>query len=337
MDITYKIRHIKDGQDKDISYLLKLYAENIDPSIRTNTNEILYWLNHFEERQGNDTFWILALYLNKKPVGFCQTVHFHFHKILFIDYCVIDPDFRVRAFSEYTHLIRDFFADINIDINYYVTEIAYYSSDNNPSQNALKLIRLLKMSGFKVIKAPYAQPELGLNNFESEMKATLMIYVTGKNNDCPTLKKDTYFDIVRTIFYDHYIRWYDTFMTENEKFIYHKKIDELFDTIKKETNKHKSVQLNSEPYLFEQSEQKPPRNSNKKTVILLVISLIIIYFVISGLSLFFEKQFNITTETQFNNWKISGILTSIVLIIWVASIKDLRKLFLEWITNLTTK
>ena len=337
MDITYKIRHIRNEQDKDIEYLLKLYADNIDPSIKTNPNEILYWLNHFEEREGNDTFWILALYMNKKPIGFCQAAHFYTHKILFIDYCVIDPDFRGRAFSEYVYLIRDFFVDIGIDINYYVAEIAYYSRNNSPSPNALRLIRLLKMSGFKVIKAPYAQPELGLDNFESEMKATLMIYVTGKNNDCPTLKKDTYIDIVRTVFYNHYIKWYDAFMTNNEKSIYHKKIEKLFDTIKKETNKKEFVQLNGEPYLFELSEQKPPEASNKKTILVFVVSLLILYFAISGLGLLLENQLNITTEAQFINWKIAGILTFIVLVIWVANKKDLRTLLFEWISNLTKK
>ena len=334
MDITYKIQHIKDDQNKDLSYLLKLYLDNIDPCIKTNPNEIIYWLNNFDERKGKDTFWILALYMNSKPIGFCQLVHFYNYKIVFIDYCVIDPEYRGRAFSEYTYLIRDFFADKAIDINYFVTEVAFYSNNKIPSQSALKLIRLLKMSGFKVIKAPYIQPELGLENHESEMNATLMIWINGKGNDQTSLKKETYLEIVRIIFYNHYISWYDAFMTDKEMSIYRKNIDDIFDLIKKETNKKDSVLLNGEPYMFEPSNTPPPNKSNKKTISIFVISLLLIYAAISGLGLLLEGEFNIPPETQFNNWKIAGAFTMIVLIIWVTKSKDLRNLLLEWIQNL---
>lgn len=334
MNITYKIKHIKDDQDKDLSYLLKLYLENIDPCIKTNPNEIIYWLSNFDKRINNDTFWILALYMNNKPIGFCQMVYFNNYKIVFIDYCVIDPEYRGRAFSEYTYLIRDFFVDKDIDINYFVTEIAFYNTNNTPSQSALKLIRLLKMSGLKVIKAPYVQPELGLENHESEMNATLMIFINGKRSDQTSLKKETYLDIVHTIFYNHYIAWYKAFMTDNEISIYRRKIDIIFDLIKKEINKKDVIILNGEPYIFEPSNTPPPNKSNKKTITIFVISLITLYAVVSGLGLLLEKTFNILPETQFNNWKIAGILTLIVLIVWIANAKDLRKLLLEWFQNL---
>lgn len=334
MDVTYKIQHIKDDQNKDLLYLLKLYIDNIDPCIKTNPNEIIYWLNNFETRKGKDTFWILALYMNNKPIGFCQMIHFYYYKVAFVDYCVIDPEYRGRAFSEYTYLIRDFFTERSIDINYFVTEVAYYSSNNIPSQSALKLIRLLKMSGLKVIKAPYIQPELGLDNHESEMNATLMIGINGRGNDQSTLKKETYMDIVHTIFYNHYIAWYDPFMSDSEMSIYRKKIDEIFDSIKKETNKKDTIVLNGEPYMFELSNTPPPSKSNKATVSIFVISIVLIYVTISGLGILLEKSFHILPETQFNNWKIAGAFTLVVLIVWVTKAKDLRKLLLEWIQNL---
>jgi hypothetical protein len=333
MDITYKIRHIKDDQDKDLSYLLKLYIENTDPCIKTNPNEIIYWLNNFEKRKGNDTFWILALYMNNKPIGFCQMIYFNNLKIVFVDYCVIDPEYRGRAFSEYTYLIRDFFSEKSIDLNYFVTEIAFYSYNNIPSQTALKLIRLLKMSGMKVIKAPYTQPELGLENHESKMNATLMIWINGKGINQVSLKKETYIEIVQAIFYNHYITWYDAFMTYNEMSIYRKNIDNIYESIKKEINKEDSILLNGEPYMFEPSNTAPPNNLNKKTILIFIISLIFIYIAISGLGFLLEDKFNIPPEAQFNNWKIAGVFTMIVLIIWVTKSKDLRILLYEWIQN----
>jgi hypothetical protein len=334
MDITYKIQHIQDDQNKDLSYLLKLYLENIDPCIKTNPNEIIYWLNNFDKRKDRESFWILALYMNKRPIGFCQMVYFSNYKIVFIDYCVIDPEYRGRAFSEYTYLIRDFFVEKAIDINYFVTEVAFYNNNNVPSQSALKLIRLLKMSGLRVIKAPYIQPELGLENHESEMNATLMIFINGKGNDQNFLKKETYLDIVHTIFYNHYITWYDAFMTECEMSIYKKKINNIYELIKKETNKKASIILNGEPYIFEPSNTPPPNKSNKKTIAIFATSLLILYTIISGLGLFLEKYFEIPSEAQFNNWKIAGILTLVVLIVWISSAKDLRKLILEWFQSI---
>jgi len=332
MDVTYKIRQIKKTDDKDFVTLIRLYNDNINPAIKTSPNEIQYWLDNFDKRPTDDTFWILALYMNNVPIGFSQMIHFFAKKVLFIDYCVIAPNFRGRTFSEFIYLIRDFFIDKEIEINFYITEAVYYSRDQKPSNNAIKFIRLLKMSGFWVIKAPYSQPELGLGNRESEMKATLMIHMNGRDNDCMSIHKETYLDLIQTIFYDHYIAWYKPFMKNDELQIYTQKINLLYKQIQIEMNNKENISLNGEPY-FIQGERPSERNknSNVKTVIAFLCSAIMSYVVILIISLVLNRCFEFPAELQFHNWKITGVLTLVIFIAWLYRNEDLSGVIRKWV------
>ena len=60
------------------------------------------------------------------------------------------------------------------------------------------MTRLFKMQGFRVIRAPYRQPRLVLEDAESEMCADLLIYST---NSLERLRTDTYLSIVHAIYY----------------------------------------------------------------------------------------------------------------------------------------
>ncbi len=325
---NYQIRQIKDSKHKDFTTLMRLYNENISPSIKTNTNEIIYWLDHFKEIRKMDSFWILALYLNNYPIGFCQGIYLKTEKIVFIDYCVIDPDYRGRAFSEFSYMIRDFFVEKKLDINYYITEVAYLNQRLIPAESALKLMRLIKMTGFKVIKALYVQPELGLGNHESEMNAALMIFING-GCDYQSIKKETYLDIVHTVFYRHYIPWYQPFMDPKEWEMYRKKVDNAYNKITANIE-HDPIALKGEPMKF--PLVSPPKYHMFK-IILSILTPILLVIITFFLVYYLEHVWGVQSNTQYVVWSIVGIILSISLIIKSIIQKDWN-VVISWIKDL---
>ena len=333
MDVTYRIREIKKTDDRDFVTLIQLYNENINPAIKTSPNEIQYWLDHFGSRRTRDTFWVLALYINNEPIGYSQMIYLAEKKVLFVDYCVISPHFRGRSFSEFIYLIRDFFIDKKIEINYYITEIVYYSDNQKPSDNSIKFIRLLKMSGFLVAKAPYSQPELGLGNRESDMRATLMVYVNGRDNDCMVIHKETYLELIRAIYYDHYIAWYKPFMTNVELDIYTQKIDALYKKIQADIGKKDTIVLNGTPYINQEGITIEKNNkSNTRTVLAAILAITAAYIIVWIISFIMGNYFQISSDLQFHNWIVTGVLALIMFICWLywnGNISDTMREFLE--------
>jgi hypothetical protein len=331
--ITYNIRHITSDKDKDLVALLDLYETNIEPSIRTNTNEITQWLNNYnKDNRYCNSFWILALYINDKPIGFCQSVYFKSSKILFIDYCVIEERFRGRVFNEFLYLMKDFYKEQNLEIYYYVTEIPFFSNANTPSIKSIALTRLLKMSGFKVIKAPYYQPELGLTNHESEMKASLMIFTNGGEQDKQSLRTDTYLDILETIYFKHYYYWYVPFMCEYEQKRYHTKLSELSTKIKSELKNQETIILNGEAYSFGQANGDIPlkKSSNKKIIFLMIVIPIVTFFLLCVLSWFLKQKLEFEHELQNNILTTTAIISLAAIVVWAVSNQDIRSLFADF-------
>lgn len=72
---------------------------------------------------------------------------------------------------------------------------------------------------------------LGLNNFESSFDAKIYI----KSNDkISEISKDTYLQIIESIYYDYYVAWYKILFSESDLNKYQLKVDTLFQDL---TNK----------------------------------------------------------------------------------------------------
>ncbi len=101
---------------------LKLYSENIDPALRTDTKEIMHWLDKYN-RKFEDSFYIVGLYLNDLLIGFSEIAYFLKEKLVIVDYLVIDKAFRKNnTFYQFIIEIEDFIRDENLEFNYIVAE-----------------------------------------------------------------------------------------------------------------------------------------------------------------------------------------------------------------------
>ncbi|MES2003136.1 MAG: GNAT family N-acetyltransferase [Bacteroidota bacterium] len=296
MQSTYDLRRIKSSTDRHITKALSIYSQNIDPLIRTDTREILYWLDNYNQHF-TDRFYLVGLFLNDTIVGYAQFAYFKEERIIFIDYLAIDKQYRKNnTFYEFLEKLKEFFAEESLYHTYIIAEVGYYKENNVPTEITRNLIRLLKMSGFGVIKMTYYQPMLGRHNYETELSTILMLYTA---NDIKQIKKETYGLILDTIYYKHYKRWYDKFLSDKEQAIYITRLEQLRSKIEDNMKRKEYIEINGYASLFvTPNTAAAPKNYLK---VAKLIAVAVIFAVISigfGSIVFFaKKKFNLDSDS----------------------------------------
>lgn len=328
MKTIYELKRFHSSNSPDISKALKLYSENIEPSNRTDTNELLYWLDNYN-RSFEDSFYILGLYQNDILMGFAQMAFFKKERFLEIDYLVIDKPYRKNnSFYVFLDKIEEFVAKENILYDNIVCEVGFNFENDEPSENAKILMRLLKMAHFGIIKCAYYIPRLGLTNYESQMRAVLMIF---SQEEKKSIHKETYMAIVHTLFYKYYQRWYKVFFTEAEYSQYSQSLDILYDQIKKDVMGRKIIEINGYQNLLPLITIDLNDYKSKKGI--KIISFIILFLltltVFGATTLFIQNQFKIDISNQATLFILSVFLASILTSILFNKKSDLLTKLIE--------
>ncbi len=289
---VYELRRIKNSNDKSLARALRIYFQNVDPLIRTATDEIIHWLDRYNEKF-QDRFYIVALYLNDIMIGYGQFTYFKEERIVFIDYMAIEKNSRKNnTFYEFVEKIKNFFIEEDVEYNYIVTEVGYYKDKKELTEVGRNLIRLLKMTGFGVIKMNYFQPMLGKKNYETEIGGVLMIHTA---NDSKTLKLETFFQVIDTIYYKNYKRWYDAFLNEQEQIEYGARLLELREKIKLFAKKKQEIEINGYAHLSPISQATPTSSNYVRLAKVLGVFFIFILLSvgIGSIVLWLRKTYNL--------------------------------------------
>lgn len=201
------------------------------------------------------------------------------------------------AFYVFIDKIKDFFINENVEYNYIVTEVGYYKDKKELTEVGRNLIRLLKMTGFGVIKMNYFQPMLGKKNYETEIGGVLMIYTA---NDSKTLKLETFFQIIDTIYYKNYKRWYDEFLDEQEQLEYGYRLIELREKISGFAKKKHEIEINGYAHLTTINQASTTSTSKyvrsaKVLGVLLIFTLLSI--AIGFIVVWLKNKFNLDIDT----------------------------------------
>lgn len=288
MQSVYELRQIRSSSDRNITKALNVYSKNIDPLIRTDTREILYWIDRYNQ-QFSDRFYIVALYLNEVVIGYAQFAYFREEKLVFIDYVAIEKENRKNnTFYEFIEKIKDFFIEEGIEYNYIVTEVGYYKENKEPTEVTKNLIRLLKMTGFGVVKMTYYQPMLGKLNYETELSTVLMLYTA---NEVKRIKIETFLLIIDTIYYKHYKRWYDRFLNEKEQVEYVSRLKELKSRIEQNLHKRDHIEINGYANLY--TTNLPAKESSKYVRLAKILGVCAVFIALSiavGSGVLFVKK-----------------------------------------------
>lgn len=277
MKATYELKKFRDSNEKDISKALFLYTQNIEPKLRTDTREILYWLDNYR-LSFEDKLFLLGFYKNDLLIGFSQAVYFIEEKVLFVDYIVIDENHRRNnTFYEFVNQIQEYVIAKCPEFDYILGEVGYFKEDNEPAENTRNMIRLLKMNGFKVIKAAYYQPMLGNQNLESEVQSILMLY---SNSDVNRIKGETFKAFLKLIYYKHYKRWYDHFFNKDDRKQYAHRLNELFKMVTKRIDSGHFIELNGYSTILPHREATSFPTTRKRIIQMFAVVLLFALFLV---------------------------------------------------------
>jgi hypothetical protein len=254
---SYSLRSFQGSKDKDFVQALSIYSKYAHSSTRTDTREITYWLDNYGNEAG-DKFYVTGFYVGEVLVGYAEFAYIRGDRLLIFDYLIIEKGYRKNnVFFEFVEHLRRFVEYERLEFKYAVAEVGYLSYGTTPSEQCQQLVRLFKTAGGKVVRAPYYQPRLGVDDYESEMPAVLMLF---SNSDVEQIPRATFISIVKCIYYKHYVRWFSIHKETAEP--YRESIDVLIKKIEKETDKMKTVRLNGQKPLPDESSGPPvPREA----------------------------------------------------------------------------
>lgn len=203
---TYRLKRFTSSDDPDFAKILRLYIANIGPGLRTNSNEITYWLDRTYKEFG-DEFILCGLYLNKTIIGFAELAYFGRQKIVAFDYLVLHKDYRTQSeYYQFARLLQDWINESGLEFDYVVADVSYESTSSLPSKECAVLVRLFKQIGFLVVDCEYWSPSLGVDNPQSDMRAFLLVL---SREPRATIRRETVLSIASTIYFNHNQRWYD--------------------------------------------------------------------------------------------------------------------------------
>jgi hypothetical protein len=318
---TYRLKRFQKSSDPDFAAALILYVRNTAAAIRTDTNEITYWLDQFSEQFGNP-FYVFGFYRDRQLVGFAEAAYFRTERLLVFDYLVIEEtQRRNNVFFEFVDHLKRYFEDVHPDYRYAVLEVGYGVGQTHPSQESCLITRLLKLQGFRVIRAPYCQPRLVLDDAESQMNADLLIYST---NDLERLRTSTYLSIVRTIYYLYYLPWKT--LVPGAKTGYEKHIDEMYAALETKLQKVESVVVNGHKIVLKATTAKPIMTIHR--VVSFALQALLLVILLTAAMLGLRAIFHLS-DVSFAI--VYGIAIASFVVVAAMVSKDARSVFMQLI------
>lgn len=249
---SYMLKRFLNSHDPDFAAALLVYVRNTAPNIRTDTNEIVYWLDKFAATF-NDDFYVFGFYADHQLVGYAEAAYFKEQRLIALDYITIDEAYRRNnVFYEFVDHLKRHLEEAHPEYRYGIAEVTYGSGEQYPSQQSRLTARLLKLQGFQVVRAPYYQPRLMLNDPESEMQADLLLYSPGP---LESIHVDTYLAIVHTLYYDYYLKWKSVIPGDSSA--YKKHLDGLYSKIQSAVKKRKTIPVNGHKTILKTPRRKP--------------------------------------------------------------------------------
>ena len=225
------IKIFKDPYHKDVVKALDLYTKNIKEDWRTDTNEMMYWFHNYNNIH-TDNLYFCGIYENDEIIGLYHFAHFKKQQIVFIDYIVIAEEYRIK--NNFNIVVDKFFFLLkteNIDYKYILCEV-----ENNIG-NKRSLVKLYNRKNFKSFELDYNNPFLNINHKTSKLeydyeinnnRYNLMVYTS---DNIQQVNKFEFLDIINTIYYNHYRRWYEPFLNDEQGKEYNYHIDKLKNNI----------------------------------------------------------------------------------------------------------
>lgn len=204
--INFAVKRFTSSKDKDFVKALMIYNDTIPVDTKTSTSEIIYFADHAADQPKREMYFF-GLYADGAVVGFVEAGYLLTTKTIIIDYIVLKDSFRLNSiFYPLFSLIQRYFSEHMVDYDYIATEVSTKCPEQSVDTESFFSKKMLQMEDFRIVDALYRQPQLGVDNLESNFDFQLMVRST---QSIAVLKKETYLAIVYDIYFEHYYPWYD--------------------------------------------------------------------------------------------------------------------------------
>ena len=94
--INYELVRLKDSSDKDFQNALKIYRSSTPHEQKTNSSEIVYWVDNQREFGIGELFFF-GLKVNGVVVGYAELAYVKNERVLIIDYINLDQNYRSNS------------------------------------------------------------------------------------------------------------------------------------------------------------------------------------------------------------------------------------------------
>lgn len=238
LDYKFSIRRFDKSSDSDYAAALKIYNETTPYEIKTNTNEITYWL---DRKDSTDPFepMFFGLYYSEKFAGFAMMTYIRAQRIVILEYVALEAQYRVNTvFFTYINLLESYLHINQYDVAFILNEVSNRRNGSDIDKESQIFSKLLCIEGFGKVDAPYVTPPLGINNFESSFDAFLFAKSSG---DVHALERQTYLDIVKAIYYDYFLVWYEHVLPTTQAQAYNETLNKSFEDISRKLSTNGTV------------------------------------------------------------------------------------------------
>lgn len=286
---VYELRRFARSTDPDFVSALQLYIRLIPGPARTQSNEIVYWLERYSQFNP-DEFCVCGFYADNAVVGYAEFAYFRRERIIAFDYLLLHEAHRSHGeYFEFVRLLKQWVDQQHWEIDYITAEVA---AEYDHSSDAVAIVELLKLVGFSVVDCTYYQPLLGIDNPQSDMEAYFLVRPSVK---IPKLPAAVLLRIVETLYFRHYARWYRPFLDAPAP--YDKLLRQRFARFKAEVEPRKEVELNGIKAAAAPPPAPPPAKSRHRRSYLSAICAAAMVLLICFCLLLFEKIFERDTNT----------------------------------------
>jgi len=288
---VYELRRFTRSSDLDFQSALQLYIRLIPGSIRTHSNEISYWLESYT-RFKPDEFCVCGFYSNDTIIGYAQFAYFYEERVIAFDYLLLHEDHRMQGqYFQFIQMLKQWVEEQNWEIDYVVAEIAV---DHAPAEGNKQppLIELFKQVGFAVADCSYYQPQLGLNNEQSDIPAHFLVRSGDK---CQFLQVPVFIKLVHTVYFRHYGRWYEQFLGAQSE--YETLLRKRFTEIKAAAERAKNIELDGVKTQIPQTPSPPPAKSRRNRQYFSSVCVAALVLAVCFCLLLFQRVFARDTST----------------------------------------
>lgn len=240
LDYRFSIRRLDKSTDSDYAAALKIYNETTPYEIKTNTNEITFWL---DRKDNTDPFeaMFFALYYSEKLAGFAMMTYVRVQRIVILEYVALEAQYRVNTvFFTYINLLESYLHVNQYDVAFILNEVSNRRNGSDIDKESQLFSKLLCIEGFGKIDAPYVTPPLGTNNFESSFDAFLFAKSSG---DVHALERQTYLEIIRAIYFEYFLVWYEHVLPITQVSAYNEIFKRSFDEISRKLSTNGTVSV----------------------------------------------------------------------------------------------